>query len=1002
MKRTLHNPIAFRPLPVTIITSISYVALIVALLVTHLVVPSAPGNPTALAGINLTEAWHDLQTISSGFHPYNSRRNDDVRDWLLRRINTIIDENGVGSSHVSEHRRYAVRGNSTKSKGAPVVVFSDMTSNVTFAQPGRLSGSGPTRNAGLTVYFEGTNIIVYIRGSEDGDEDWWRTNKKPPVKGGVLVNAHYDSVSTGYGATDDGVGVITVLQLIKYFTANGHKPKKGIVALLNNGEEDFLNGAAAFSQHPMSRFTHTFLNLEGAGAGGRATLFRSTDLEVTRFYKKSKYPFGSVVSADAFRRGLVRSQTDYIIFNGILGLRGLDVAFMDPRSRYHTDQDDAKHTSVDSIWHMLSAALSTVEGLVSDTSSTFDGESPGKGKVPSGKGSDGVWFDLFGRAFAVFQLHTLFALSVTLLVVAPMTLVVIGAILYKVDKFYFFSSSKHHHHAEGDDSVSLQGWRGIVRFPIISVLSSGGVIGLAFVLTKVNPYIVHSSPYAVWSMMMSAWLFLAWFLSRAADFVRPTAFQRAYSLLWMFVGSWLVMIVATIFEQRPKVAGVYFVFFYFAATFLATTISFMELFGLPRKSDYADEVENEEERAATPRTGSISSERLLSPSAGEQQKRNAEQNGDEDEDATESTSLLPGGRQTTFPHYSSAHPDRNEDEQHGTDEKKKHNVYGDEQAWSSSLPTWTWLLQFLLLAPIVVILLGQIALLFTYAAYQTLQDGSPPLLVYMGIAALSILILAPLGPFLHRYTYHIPTFLLLVFAGTLIYNLIAFPFSPSNRLKLYFIQRVDLDTGINRVSLTGLGDPYLSEAIHSLPSAAGQKLECSKSSVRRDLTECAWNGIQPQVVKNTHPLVPPMLGYANWLTLNISRNSSKPEAHLHLWGRNTRACRIFFNKPISDFRVLGAGNDKRFQRVAEDGSSKVLLWSRTWEKPWDIDISWDVEEHDGEGGAGIDGRVVCLWSDDNETGVIPALDEAKLFLPDWVAVTKTDDGLVEGSKGFMI
>ena len=996
----IHNPIAFRPLQVTVITSVAYVALIVTLLLIHLVVPSAPNNPTAISGTNLTEAWQDLQTLSGGFHPYNSRRNDDVRDWLLRRINTILVENNVGSSHVSDDRRYAVPGNPSKPQGAPAVVFSDMTSNVTFSLPGRLTGSGSHRNAGLSVYFEGTNIIVYIRGSEDGDEDWWRTNNKPPGKGGVLVNAHYDSVSTGFGATDDGVGVVTVLQLMKYFTTAGDKPKKGIVALLNNGEEDFLNGAWAFSQHPMSKFAHTFLNLEGAGAGGRATLFRSTDLEVTRFYKKSMYPFGSVISADAFKRGLVRSQTDYVIFNGVLGLRGLDVAFMEPRARYHTDQDDSKHTSVDSIWHMLTTALLTVEGLASDTSSTFDGESTSKGKVPSGKGSDGVWFDLLGRAFAVFQLHTLFALSITLLVAASVTLIIIGAILYKVDRFYLLSSSKHHHHAEGDDLVSIQGLRGIVRFPVIIIFSSAAVVGLAFLLTKINPYIVHSSPYAVWSMMLSAWLFLAWFLSRAADFVRPTAFQRAYSLLWMFIGSWLVLIAATIFEQQQTIAGTYFIFFYFAATFLATTISFLELFGLPRKSDYADEIESEG-RAASPRSGSISSGRLLGSSSGEQQKQSTEQNGDEEEEATESTSLLPGGRRATFPHYSSAHPDSNTDEHRGTDEKKKQGVYGDEQTWSSSLPTWTWLLQFLVLAPFLVILMGQIALLFTSATYQTLQDGNSPLLLYVGIAALTVLILAPLGPFLHRYTYHIPTFLFLVFAGTLIYNLIAFPFSPNNRLKLYFLQSVDLDTGINRVSLTGIGDPYLSEAIHSLPSVAGEKLDCAKSSRRRDLTECAWNGLAPQVVKTTHPPgVPPELGYADWLSLNITRNSTKTEARFRLAGKNTRNCKILFNKPISDFRVRGAGDDKRFQRVSEDGSSTVFLWSRTWEKVWDVDVFWEAEE--GEEATGLDGRVVCLWSDDNETGVIPALDEARHFLPDWVAVTKTDDGLVEGSKAFMV
>ena len=47
----------------------------------------------------------------------------------------------------------------------------------------------------MGTYFEGTNVIVYIRGTEDDEGAWW---KKPaiewsPTHHGVLVNAHYDS-----------------------------------------------------------------------------------------------------------------------------------------------------------------------------------------------------------------------------------------------------------------------------------------------------------------------------------------------------------------------------------------------------------------------------------------------------------------------------------------------------------------------------------------------------------------------------------------------------------------------------------------------------------------------------------------------------------------------------------------------------------------------------------------------------------------------------------------
>jgi hypothetical protein len=219
----LHNPIAFTPLPVTIITFLVYSSLIIALLVIHLIVPSAPSNPTPVNGINLTEAWHDLQSLTNGFHPYNSHRNDKVRNWLLQRIEAIVSSSGAsynGIAHGFGYRKGTVGQSLYPENSTDVVIFNDMISNVTFSE-GKLS-----------VYFEGTNILVYIRGSADESRDWWTSRSRPTGPGGILVNAHYDSVSTGYGATDDGVGVVTILQLIKYFTTPGNRPFKGVVVSL--------------------------------------------------------------------------------------------------------------------------------------------------------------------------------------------------------------------------------------------------------------------------------------------------------------------------------------------------------------------------------------------------------------------------------------------------------------------------------------------------------------------------------------------------------------------------------------------------------------------------------------------------------------------------------------------------------------------------------------------------------------------------------------------------
>ncbi|KAG9656705.1 endoplasmic reticulum metallopeptidase 1, partial [Aureobasidium melanogenum] len=331
------NPFGFGPWVVTFFTVVVYAGLFAALIVTHHVLPPAPSTPTPhkWPGVNITQAWNDLEHLSSAYHPFNSRENVAVRKWLLARVRDILDANKVEWKEAAQHTKAAL----------PVTVFDRDVSNVTY-----------TDSRDYTVYYESNNIMVYVRGAEDSEDEWWLNKTTYSGPGGVLVNAHFDSVSTGFGATDDGVGVISVLQLLSHFTKQENQPHRGILFLLNNGEEDGLYGAKAFTRHPLAQFPRAFLNLEGAGAGGRATLFRSTDTEVTKFYSKSPRPFGSVISGDGFKRGLVRSGTDYSVFVDDLGMRGLDVAFMEPRARYHTNQDNARETSVESLWHLLSAA----------------------------------------------------------------------------------------------------------------------------------------------------------------------------------------------------------------------------------------------------------------------------------------------------------------------------------------------------------------------------------------------------------------------------------------------------------------------------------------------------------------------------------------------------------------------------------------------------------------------------------------------------------------------
>lgn len=165
------NPVAFKPFAVTFWTTVTYIALLVPLLVIHETVPPPPSNPTLYSGLNLTKSWLDLTVISRDYHPFNSRKNDEIHDWLLLELVEIKKRNGANDSSV--------------------VVLADNVSNITTAN----SIFGATSPVG--TYFEGTNVIVYIRGKDDPSGRWWEDgtvySDKIVGKGGVLMNAHYDS-----------------------------------------------------------------------------------------------------------------------------------------------------------------------------------------------------------------------------------------------------------------------------------------------------------------------------------------------------------------------------------------------------------------------------------------------------------------------------------------------------------------------------------------------------------------------------------------------------------------------------------------------------------------------------------------------------------------------------------------------------------------------------------------------------------------------------------------
>ncbi|EGX88965.1 peptidase family M28 family [Cordyceps militaris CM01] len=1002
------NPVAFRPWPVFFWTTVTYLAIFIPLLYVHETVPAVPKEKALPAGVNLADAWIDLQRITGLYHPYNSHANDDVREYIIRRAKQILDQNKIpytleksGGRVWSADSRTIDDARATADRTPGVTLFDDNISNATFITESTVKGRSAGTHTGQ--YFEGTNFYAYIHGKEDPEGEWWNSEDAAETfrgKGGVLVNCHYDSVATAYGATDDGMACITLLQLLSHYSTEGNQPKHGIVLLFNNGEEDGLLGAIAFGYSPLRQFCHTFVNLEGAGAGGRAMLFRTTDLEVAKAYGSSPHPFGSVIAADAFEAGVIRSGTDYQIFADHYGQRGMDIAFYEPRSRYHTEDDDARHASPSSIWHMLSAALSSTKSLSDTTGTLFHGDrADGRSDlVQNGRPTRGVWFDFFGSAWATLALRGLFAWTLTLLISTPLILFIVTVLLIKQDKYYFFASSTEANSGVSDGLLSLNGWRGLFRFPFALIVACTLTFGSIRLVGKVNPLIIYSSSYAVWAMSISIFYSSFWLIMRGSSYVRPSALHRGYSLMWLFVITWAFQIFVAVCEDRLHVGAFYFAAFFHTGVFLAVLISLLELFALPSKSAFARQVQE-----ADPPTNHVGGS-----------DAEDEEDNDAEEEATETTPLInneegnveaDAADQTTF-----ATTYRRRTEPPGDVNVSKPTPaltpYANEQSWSSRLPSWTWFIQLLVLAPIHLIIIGNTALVQTSAMAQTSVDGSDKLLPLLAVGSLTVLLFLPLTPFIHRVNHPLPTFLFLAFIGTLIYNLSAFPFSSNYRFKYFFQQIIDVDLNTNEVSVYGIPE-YTRGIIEALPGSAGKSIDCKSTESRVGV--CVYDGSAQA------PDVAPGFEMRDLVTIKASTSSDGKSINLQLDAIDTRTCTISFSSPVTSFAVENAAP---IEKRPSGGVTDVRLWRRRWEGPWNVTLQlggsrgFSSDANDAEETLTSEElkprddpfeiTASCSWSDVNVASTIPAFTEFKRYAPRWAVLSKYSVGLVDVKKSVKV
>lgn len=149
----------------------------------------------------------------------------------------------------------------------------------------------------------------------------------------------------------------------------------------------------------------------------------------------------------------------------------------------------------------------------------------------------------------------------------------------------------------------------------------------------------------------------------------------------------------------------------------------------------------------------------------------------------------------------------------------------------------------------------------------------------------------------------------------------------------------------------------------------------------------------------------------DWIQASFKRHGSH-NATISIQGRNTRVCRLQFDKPISFYRVHGSsGHFQPGYGITEDGVTDLPLWSREWDREFVVDIGWNLHESE-EAASAMSGTVACEWAEyasatagtswAAKSARIPAMEEMITFLPLWAVPIKWTYGLVEAEAKFTL
>jgi hypothetical protein len=228
--------------------------------------------------------------------------------------------------------------------------------------------------------------------------------------GAFLLMAHYDSVATGPGASDNGSGVAALLETLRALRS-GPSLRNDVILAFTDGEEDGGLGAQAFvDEYAPAKLVLVALVVDSGGSCGRGplvaeNLHQQNGWLVRQIAEALRRPLAASISDDF--RGAMSSGDDLNLYSK--GIETTAYGITGCPTTYHTIKDDLESLDVRSVQDLGNSTLALARHF-----GNLDLKHAPEGKV--------VYFTFFGRLLFYPVTWVLPLISLILVVLAGLLL----------------------------------------------------------------------------------------------------------------------------------------------------------------------------------------------------------------------------------------------------------------------------------------------------------------------------------------------------------------------------------------------------------------------------------------------------------------------------------------------------------------------------------------------------------------------------------------------------